>query len=121
MAEQPSTGAPAASEVQNSLHAIAQILREPHPLSHEAREALAALVDELGTVLAAAPVPPTEVAHLAGSVAHLVQAVHQQATPGFLASARARLDGAIVAAESKAPLAAGVARRLLDALANIGI
>ena len=30
-------------------------------------------------------------------------------------------DGAIVAAEANAPVAAGVARRLMDVLANLGI
>ena len=121
MPEQPPSGPPAPSGVQASLHAIAEVLREPRPLSREAREALAALVDELGAAVSSAPVPPAEVAHLADSTAHLVQAVHRQATPGLLAAARQRLDRAIVAAETTSPLAAGLARRLLDALANIGI
>lgn len=121
MPEQPSSGSPAPSGVQASLHAIAEVLREPQPLDHEAREALAALVDELGAALATAPVPPAEVAHLADSTARLVKEVHRQAAPGMLTAARDRLDAAIVAAESKAPLVAGLARRLLDALANIGI
>jgi Domain of unknown function (DUF4404) len=121
MPEQPPSGSPAPSEVQASLHAIAEVLRQPQPLSQEAREALAALVDELGSSLAAAPVPPAEVAHLADSTARLVQAVHRQAAPKSLAAARDRLEGAILAAESQSPLTAGLARRLLDALANIGI
>jgi hypothetical protein len=107
--------------VQASLHAIAEVLRQPRPLDPEAREALAALVDELGTSLAAAPIPPAEVAHLADSTAKLVQAVHHQAAPKLLAAARDRFERAILAVESQSPLAAGLARRLLDALANIGI
>ncbi|HWG47473.1 MAG TPA: hypothetical protein VN688_32215 [Gemmataceae bacterium] len=121
MPEQPPLGSPVPAGVQASLHAIAEVLRDPQPLSLETREVLADLMDELGSGLATAPVPPAEVAHLAKSAAQLVQAVHRQAAPGLLEDARRRLDVAILAAESKAPLIAGLARRLLDALANIGI
>jgi hypothetical protein len=38
-----------------------------------------------------------------------------------LTAGRDRLERAILAVESQSPLAAGLARRLLDALANIGI
>jgi hypothetical protein len=107
--------------VQVSLHTIAEILRDPHPLSSEARAVFAELVDELGRVLEMATVPPAEVAHLAESTAQLAQVVHRQETPGLLAAARNRVEAAILAAESKAPLTAGLARRLLDTLANIGI
>jgi hypothetical protein len=61
------------------------------------------------------------VAHLAESTALLAHAVHRQETPGLLAAARDRVEAAILAAESKAPLTAGLVRRLLDTLANIGI
>jgi hypothetical protein len=111
----------APSGVQASLHTIAEILRDPRPLSHDVREVLAALLDELGQVLATTAVPPAEVAHLAESTAVLARAVHRQEAPGLLAKARERLDAAIVAAESHSPLMAGLAHRLLDALANIGI
>jgi hypothetical protein len=106
---------------QASLHAIAEILRDPRPLTHEIRTVLADLVDELGRVLATAAVPPAEVAHLAESTALLARAVHRQETPGLLAAARDRVEAAIFAAESKAPLTAGLVRRLLDTLADIGI
>jgi len=121
MPEQPPSGASAPLGVQPSLHAVAEILRDPHPLNHEVRKALAEFVDELGTALAGSSVPPAEVTHLADSAAHLVKMVHRQDAPGMLAAARDRLEAAILATESKAPLAAGLARRLLDALANIGI
>ena len=121
MSEQSPPGSPTPSGVQASLHAIAEVLRQPRPLDHDSREALAALVDELGTSLATAPVPPAEVAHLAESTAKLVQAVHRQAAPSVMTAARDRLESAILAVESQSPLAAGLARRLLDALANIGI
>ncbi len=107
--------------IQSSLHAIAEVLREPHPLSAEAQEALAGLMDELSHVLAAPEPPPQTVAHLAESTARLVQAVHRREDAGLLAAARNRVEQAILGAEAHAPLAAGIARRVLDALANIGI
>ncbi len=107
--------------VQASLHVVAEVLRDPHPLTVEAREALAALVDELGNLLAAPGAPPEAVAHLAESTAHLVQAAHRRADEGLMAAARDRVEQAILGVESQAPLAAGIARRVLDALAGIGI
>jgi hypothetical protein len=121
MPEEPSSQKPAATGVQASLRTIAEILRDPRPLSHDLRAVLAELVDELGRVLGTAVVPPAEVAHLAESTAQLARAVHRQEPPGLLAAARDRVEGAILAAESKAPLTAGLARRLLDTLADIGI
>lgn len=121
MPEQSPSEVPAGTGVQTSLHTIAEILRDPRPLTHEIRSVLADLVDELGRVLATAAVPPTEVALLAESTALLARAVHRQETPGLLAAARDRVEAAILAAESKAPLTAGLVRRVLDTLANIGI
>jgi hypothetical protein len=123
MPEQPPSGAPVPSGIRGSLHAIAQVLREVHPLSREAQQALAGLIDDLGNslALAVAPVPPEELTRLAASTAHLVRLVHRRAEPGLLASARDRLEQAILSAEAQAPLSSGLARRFLDALANIGI
>jgi hypothetical protein len=121
MPEQPPSGPSVPPSVQASLHAVAEVLRDPHPLSLEAREALAALVDELGNLLVMPGAPPEAVAHLADSTAHLVQAVHRRADEGILVGARDRLEQAILGVESHAPLAAGIARRVLDALAGIGI
>ncbi len=121
MPEQPPSTAAAPAGVQASLHTIAEILRDPRPLAHEVRAVLADLVDELGRVLATTAMPPAEVAHLAESTAHLTRAVHRREAPGLLSAARDRVEAAILAAESKAPLTAGLARRLLDTLANIGI
>ncbi|HTU18510.1 MAG TPA: hypothetical protein VMG10_10660 [Gemmataceae bacterium] len=121
MPEEPLSEKPAAAGVQASLHTIAEILRDPRPLSHEVRSVLADLVDELGRVLGTAIVPPAEVTHLAESTAQLARAVHRQEHPSMLATARNRVESAILAAESKNPLTAGLARRLLDTLADIGI
>jgi hypothetical protein len=109
------------SGIQASLHTIAEVLRDPHPLSPEVRQALAELMDELGALLASPSVPDEALGHLAQSTAHLVQAAHRRADEGLLAAARDRLEQAILGVERHAPLAAGIARRILDALANIGI
>ncbi len=112
---------PMATGVQSSLHAIAEILRDPKPLSREVRSVLAELVEELAHLLAMPSPPTSEVAHLAESTANLTRAVHHGASPSVLATAKDRLEAALFAAEAKAPLLAGLARRLLDTLANIGI
>jgi hypothetical protein len=108
------------SAVQASLQAVARLLREPHPLSAEAQDALAGYIDELSALLANPQAPPEAVRHLADSTAHLVEAVHHR-DEGLITLARARLQQAILGAEAQAPVAAGVARRVLEALANIGI
>ncbi len=121
MPEQPPPDVPAPAEVQTTLHTIARLLRENPHLGPEEQRALADLVDELGHALHPATVPSEEMAHLAESTTHLVQALHQGHGAGLLSSARNRLEQAIIRAEAQAPVAAGVARRLLDTLANLGI
>jgi hypothetical protein len=112
---------PVSAEVHTNLRATARLLREPHRLSPEARQALAEVVGELEHALEAGTVPPEEMAHLRDSTAHLVEALRQQHDMGLFASARNRLSESIVAAEAQAPFTVGFTRRLLDALANIGI
>jgi hypothetical protein len=109
-----------AQAVQASLHSVARLLREPHPLSAEAQDALAGYIDELTSLLADPQAPPEAVRHLADSTAHLVEAVHHR-DEGLITAARDRLEQAILGAGAQVPVAAGVARRVLDALANIGI
>jgi hypothetical protein len=121
MAETPSPGTPSVPEIQARLQAAAHLLRRKGPLDAEAKSALAELVDELGRILHTSEVPPAEVTHLAESTAHLVEALHQQRLRELPVSVRERLERAAVRAEAQAPTAVGVARRLLDALANLGI
>jgi hypothetical protein len=78
-------------------------------------------VDELGNALTGSPVPSPELAHLSESTSHLVQALHERHDTGVLAAARDRLNEALVRAESGAPNIAGLARRVIEALSNIGI
>jgi hypothetical protein len=120
MAEEQFGEALPPTQIQTGLHAVAQLLREATHLGPEAQEALADLVDEMGKALNTSTVPPLELNHLAESTVHLAQMVHSQDT-GVRSAARERLEEAIVGVESRAPLVAGLGRRLLETLANLGI
>jgi hypothetical protein len=109
------------ARINEGLHELARVLRESPPLGPEARDALAALIDELGNAVGGVEMPPAEVSHLAETTAHFVQALHRRPEPGGVDSARQRLEQAVLSAESRAPVVAGLARRALDALANLGI
>src|SRR5262249_32491808 len=121
MPETPEPAGRAPAEEQATLQNIAQLLRDADHLGPEAQQALADLVDELAGSLAGPTLPPPEAAHLAASTAHLVEAVRHQHNAGVLSAARARVAQAIVSAEVRAPVVSGVARRLLEALSNLGI
>jgi hypothetical protein len=112
---------PSVPEVQARLEHLARLLRTPGLGSHASRQALTELVDELGRALAAGKVPPDEAAHLADSTAHLVEALRHEHEAGALSVARDRLEGALLGVEARAPFAAGLARRVMEALAGIGI
>lgn len=112
MAEQPPTV---------NLHELAQKLREADHLGPEAQRAIADLLDELAQAMPAAGVAPAEAAHLRESATHLAKALHQRHEAGALAAALERFETAVARAEAKAPLASGIARRLIETLANLGI
>jgi hypothetical protein len=59
--------------------------------------------------------------HLAQSSDELARAIHDPEDAGVLTAARLRLEEAAARAETEAPVATGVVRRLIDALAGIGI
>jgi hypothetical protein len=107
--------------MKTSLHAIAQVLRTSPPLGPEAQRALADLIDEAADALGASAIPPAQVTHLTESTAHFLQTVHSGQDKKAVASAATRLEEALLAAEAYTPLASDFARRILDALANIGI
>jgi hypothetical protein len=112
MPETPEPSQPAVPEVQARLQEVARLLKQSGSLDPAARQALADLVSELA--------PPDEVTHLAETTAHLAEALHRP-EPRLPVTLRDRLEQSIVNAEAHAPTAVGLARRLLDALANIGI
>src|SRR5437016_1515218 len=51
MAQQPREPSPAPDDIHTHLHAIAELLRQPHQLSADAQAALAELVEELDKAL----------------------------------------------------------------------
>jgi len=65
--------------------------------------------------------PAPQAAHLAESSTQLVHALHRKQHAGLIAAAKERLEEAPTRAETEAPVATGLARRLVDALANMGI
>jgi hypothetical protein len=115
---QPSYTDPAVSA---RLRELAQLLREAHHLSPDARKSLAALVEELSGAMAVCPLSAPDQTHLVEDTAHLVETLHQQEHTGLLAAASKRLEETAVRAEAEAPLTTGIIRRLIDALANLGI
>ncbi len=121
MPDTPQSNTPSVPEVQARLHEVAKLLRQSSSLDTASQRALSELVSELGKSLAGAQLPAEEVAHLADSTAHLAEALHHEHDRGLLGKARDRLEGAVINAEAHAPNAVGLARRFLDALANLGI
>ena len=99
------------------LRETAQLLREAEHLTPEQRRALAEAAERLADALK--DTSPAEAAQLSEAAAGLMEAVHRQHTP--VEEARERLEQAIIAAETRAPVATGLARQLIDALANLGI
>jgi len=121
MPENPESNPSSWPEIQARLSDVARMLRQTGALDPASQRALAALVDELNQSLRTANVPAAEVSHLAESTAQLAESLHYQRDRSLLEAARDRLERALSNAEAHAPLAVGLARRLLDALANIGI
>jgi hypothetical protein len=117
-------GNPSGTEIQIRLHEVARLVRASRTIDPQARQTLAELLDELGTVLGPAAfgaAGSAEVDHLAQTTAHLAESLHHPHDRGRLGQARDALEQAVLSAEAQAPFAAGVVRRLLDALGNIGI
>jgi hypothetical protein len=112
---------PAVAEIQARLQDITRLLRQTGSLDGEARGTLAELVEELTQALAAENLPAAELSHLADTTAHLAETLHHQQDLGVVGKARKRLQRTLTSAEASAPIAVGLARKLLDALANIGI
>jgi hypothetical protein len=85
------------------------------------RRDLLELTHKLRHSLDAGAAPTAETAHLADSAAHLAESLHRRHEEGILGRARDRLQEAVLAAEAKVPLLAGLAHRLTETLANLGI
>ena len=111
----------AQQEVHAHLEAISALLRGPHRLDAATQAALADLVDELDKALKLGKIPNEEAARLAATASHFAEAVHGEEEVGVRSTARDRLLEAAAAVETKAPMIAGLARRVMDALSNVGI
>jgi hypothetical protein len=100
---------------------LAQVLHEKHQLEPEAQQALADLMEELARSVGSSTGPSPETAQLASSVAEIARSLQEEEQPTLLAAARERLQDAALRAERRAPLVTGLARRLLEILADLGI
>jgi hypothetical protein len=120
MSEPPNPGPDTAARIRANLLESARLLREAHHIDPEAQRTLADLVAELGEALDPSVASSDHAVHLAESSTHLVEALHQR-HEGLIASARDRLAVAAARAESDAPVATGIARRFISALADLGI
>jgi hypothetical protein len=109
------------NDLEGSLHRIAVLLRDAGHLSPQAQESLALLVDDLAGAVRKPTGDPAVATHVAATAAHLLDALVQKRDQGMLSAARDRLERTVMSAGNQAPMAAGVARRLLDILAGIGI
>lgn len=120
MSEPTSPGPDTSSLVREDLLKLAPLLREAHHIEPEVQEILADLVDELVRMVDPA-VPSTQSEHLAETSTQLMLALHRKQHVGLLTAAKERLEEAATRAETEAPVATGIARRLVDALAGLGI
>lgn len=111
----------AAAEVQAHLRNIARILHECKHLGPETQKLMADLVEELSNALSSSTVPSKDLAHMTECAAHLAQAAKQPQAPEKVTTARDRLENAIIRIETEFPTVAGVGRRLIDALGELGI
>jgi hypothetical protein len=115
----PGSGAEPTADARERLLDLAGLLRGARHLTPETRAALADLIAELAGALGPGG-PGPQAAHLAESAAQAARALHDQ-QQGLLTAARERLEAAAARAETKAPVATGVARRMIDLLSEIGI
>ena len=109
------------AEVRALLHTIADMLRHARHLGPEAQALLADLIDELGVALESPEVPHEEVAKLTECASQLIRAVIQTEDATVLEAAHDRLEGAVVAVETRSPALANLTRRLAEMLSNLGI
>ena len=121
MPERESQTTPSPEERAAALHAVASALRKTPHLGREAKQALADFLDALDDPETTAAASPADVQRLTDRATKLLHAIRHQRDAGVLAEARDRLEEAVLRVESEAPVTAGAFRRLLDALANIGL
>jgi|GEM_PF-1352413 len=108
-------------QIQLQLRQLAMSLREASHLDPQAKQSLAALLEELGAELDPTGSISAPTAHLTDAVSNVVRALHESHSPGLLQVANDRLKQAALRAETEAPGLTGIAYRFLDMLASLGI
>ncbi|MFO0878500.1 MAG: hypothetical protein U0840_14265 [Gemmataceae bacterium] len=112
---------PASSvDLQNRLQEAAGLLRDSTSVQPEVRQVLVDLLEELKLTLASTQMPPEQLAHLAGTAAHLAEALHHE-PHSWVERVRTPFEEAAVQAETHAPVAVGLVKRLLSLLSDMGI
>ncbi len=119
MSEQDTAATPPEDRAA-SLHAVARALRGRVTWGRRRGSALAEFLDALGDPETTAAAAPADMNRLTERATHLLEALQHQHDPGVLAAGATDWKRRCCA-ESEAPVAAGVFRRLLDVLANIGL
>lgn len=108
-------------ELQDHLVEVADGLRDVEHIDPQARRELADLLDELSEAIATTKLPAQDVEHLVATTTHVAKSLQHPATHGVVSSAVERLEHAVLSAQSRAPVLAGITRRLIDVLSSIGI
>jgi len=109
------------AKIQARLHDLAQLLREADHLEPATQQALAELADELANRAEFTKASSAEATHLLETSAHVIDMLQRTPDTTIPITMRDRLERAILAAEARAPVLAGIAHRLLDVLADLGI
>jgi hypothetical protein len=121
MASESSPSPQDPTPIQARLRELAHRLREAKHLEPDSQRELAELADELAASGDFTKASSTEVAQLLDTSARVIDTLHRSPQTPVPATLRERLAKAIYAAEARAPVLAGVAHRLLDVLADLGI
>jgi hypothetical protein len=105
---------------ERSLGELARLLREVDHLEPEVRNELADVIDELEAALRG-ELSAEEAERVRGDVRHVVEAIRRQHDENPVEAARERFEETVGRTAAEAPVASGVARRLIDLLADLGI
>jgi hypothetical protein len=121
MSEQTLPAPESVLKTQASLRQLAAALREAGHLEPDTQQALASLLDELGTEFGSTGLTSPKTVQLAETVNDVARSLHEQRSQSVVTSAKDRLKDAALRAEVEAPVASGVVYRLIDLLASMGI
>jgi len=116
---EPQQPGPTPPVIAARLREVARLVRQADHLEPEAQRSLADLAEQLANAMSTPHALTAEEAELGQLAEQLIHELHREETPA--AATRHRLQEAVVAAEARAPFAAGIARQLLDVIANLGI